>query len=261
MTLKTNATHTHTQPQQTNNQQPNSAELPDLDEEDAPQVQVKYEFNMRNADPPGSQPLRFQLAATPCFRTRDQNSVNHGPFVRALGLGGKESLDYSLDPRYARLGRFGDDYVQFGLRRLEAVAVGAAAAELRFCPGDRSHFELLPREGFTDAVAFHAGPLAPGTEAYWHQYACLGAGRVALPKKLAPGEEWRAEFVVRRHERYWDPPVWERRAAQPPPLWVPPAGGDDGGDGDDLVFEAGAAPLAAAAEAAAASGASWVASD
>ncbi len=53
---------------------------------------------------------------------------------------------------------------------------------------------------------------------------------------LKPGESWQAEYVIRHHQRWWDPPMWDRTSTQPPPPWVPPAAGDDGGD-DDLVAE------------------------
>jgi len=65
------------------------------------------------------------------------------------------------------------------------VAVNAHDSEVKFCPGDRTHFELLQREGFRDAICYHAGPYAPGTERHWNFYACVGAGRVALPKRCA----------------------------------------------------------------------------
>jgi len=53
---------------------------------------------------------------------------------------------------------------------------------------------------------------------------------------LKPGESWRAEYVIRNHQRYWDPPMWDRQTSQPPPPWVPPAGTDEGAD-EDLIAD------------------------
>lgn len=38
--------------------------------------------------------------------------------------------------------------------------------------------------------------------------------------RLSPGERWKGEYVVRYHERYWDPPVFDRDAPQPMPKLV-----------------------------------------
>lgn len=38
--------------------------------------------------------------------------------------------------------------------------------------------------------------------------------------RLAPGEQWKGEYVVRYHEQYWDPPVFDGDAAQPMPKLV-----------------------------------------
>jgi hypothetical protein len=94
----------------------------------------------------------------------------------------------------------------FGGRRASAWLAGAAArgggphtcAEHRRAPatplpplgppaparaGDRTHFHLLQREGFRDSVINHPGPQGPAQDdEAWRFWACLGAGRVALPK-------------------------------------------------------------------------------
>ncbi len=35
------------------------------------------------------------------------------------------------------------------------------------------------------------------------------------PRRLAPGEEWSGEFVVRFHDRYWKDPVWGADSMHP----------------------------------------------
>jgi len=40
------------------------------------------------------------------------------------------------------------------------------------------------------------------------------------PSRLSPGEQWKGEFVVRYHECYWDPPVFDRDGAQPLPKLI-----------------------------------------
>ncbi|KAI8464401.1 MAG: hypothetical protein J3K34DRAFT_440717 [Monoraphidium minutum] len=216
---------------------PRRSDLADVGPDEVTPMQIKYEFEVKHTGTEADEPFRFQLAATPHFATRDQSSNNHAPFVRALGLGAKNTFDYSTDPRQARLSYVDTDYLQYGQRRIETVVINAADAEVKFCPGDRTHFELLQREGFKDAIAYHSGPMAPGEREFWKFYACLGAGRVALPKTLKPGESWRAEYVVRRHERYWDAPMWDRTSAQPPPPWLPPAAGDDGDDEGEMLTD------------------------
>jgi hypothetical protein len=71
----------------------------------------------RPAGSEGDDPWSFQLAALTHFATRDQASNNHAAFVRALGLGGKNTFDWSLDPRYPKLGCMADDYTRFGAAR------------------------------------------------------------------------------------------------------------------------------------------------
>lgn len=57
-------------------------------------------------------PMEFQLAALSHFATSDQRRF--GDFIRVLGLGGKNTFDYSLDPRLPQLGFAEDDYITFG---------------------------------------------------------------------------------------------------------------------------------------------------
>ena len=39
---------------------------------------------------------------------------------------------------------------------LERVYIDAQGATVKFCPGDRTHFEVLLREGFTDMGALNS---------------------------------------------------------------------------------------------------------
>ncbi len=58
-------------------------------------------------------------------------------------------------------------------------------ADVAICPGDSSHFELLPRRGFKDMMVFHPGTLEGGAREdgsaarFW---ASVGSGRVSLPE-------------------------------------------------------------------------------
>jgi hypothetical protein len=57
----------------------------------------------------------------------------------------------------------------------------------------------------------------------------------ARAPRLAPGEQWHGEFVIRHHERYWDPPVFDRDAPQPMPKLVPQR--DDADDREEVDEE------------------------
>ena len=50
-------------------------------------------------------------------------SHNHGSYVRVLGLGAKNVLDYSADPRYARVSFNDQDYVRYGAGRWGALGL------------------------------------------------------------------------------------------------------------------------------------------
>jgi hypothetical protein len=101
-----------------------AAELPDAAADAEPAMQLKLEFALRNPGGGGGSsggagggggadaPFEFQLGALSHFATRDLN--RHGDFVKVLGLGGANTLDYGADPRFAQLGFVNDDYVHFG---------------------------------------------------------------------------------------------------------------------------------------------------
>ncbi|WIA17434.1 hypothetical protein OEZ85_014284 [Tetradesmus obliquus] len=194
-------------------------------------MQIRMEWVLINKDPKGSEPFPFQLAALSHFRTKDQ--MRYGELVRVLGLGGVVTFDYSQDPRKARLVGCDEDYVNFEGDRREAVYINSHDADVMFCPGSRTHFELMARKGLSDHVVWHPGALGlPGLELEPRFFAQVGAGRLALPKKLAPGKKWRGEYVIRYHPRYWDPPVFDSEGMQPMPQLHPRA--DDADDDDGL---------------------------
>jgi hypothetical protein len=208
-----------------------------------------------NANDDDAATMPFEIALLPHFATIDQRSPQGRAFVRARGLGGLRALDWA-PPRVpgtdlaqeqamrmrgqARLSLVKEDYLQFGARPLDVAASAAHAADVRLCPGDRSHYEFVQRGGMRDAIARHPGlaalevglgasPTAARRAAYERHCAALGAGRVVAPVRLAPGEDWRGELVVRRHARYWAPAAWEMAgeaaggAREPvPPLVIDP---------------------------------------
>lgn len=72
----------------------------------------------------------------------------------------------------------------------------------------------------------------------WRWTVQAGSGRVAAPKKLAPGESWETESVIRFQPRYWQPPLFGETDPAPPSLEVADlaaaaAGGKGGKSGWD----------------------------
>lgn len=199
-----------------------------------PPMQIKLEWVLVNNDPEGSAPMSFQLGALPHFATEDQSK--HGEFVRVLGLGGSLGFDWSADTRRPRLVGNNNDYLMFAGDRHDAVWTNTTDADIKFCPGSRTHFEFFQREGVPDTVVWHPGGLGvPGLEVEPRFFAQIGAGRLARPKTLAPGEQWKGEYVVRYHEQYWEPPIFDRDAAQPMPKLVTQR--DDADDREDIDDE------------------------
>ena len=86
------------------------------------------------------------------------------------------ALDGVVDPGV------GQWHFPYFSEELGNAVAGTHDADVKFCPGDRTHFQLLQREGFRDSVAYHPGPFARGEEDFSRFYACLGSGRIALPK-------------------------------------------------------------------------------
>jgi hypothetical protein len=220
------------------------------------------------SDSGAARAMPFEVALLPHFATLDQSSPQGRAFVRARGLGGLRALDWSPLPAGQEIGGAGggfgasvaaaaaftafpsassprltvvtQDYLSFGRKPVDLAASGAHEADVRLCPGDRSHYQILQRQGLRDAIARHPGPvpgsaLPGGQSAARHARHCaaLGAGRVVAPVRLAAGQEWRGELVVRRHGRYWEPAAWELAgeaagAREPvPPLVVDPKSAAD----------------------------------
>ena len=56
-------------------------------------------------------------------------------------------------------------------------------------------------------------------------------------QRLKAGETWYGDYVIRSQQRYWQLPMWDRRALQPMPAMVPALDegeeeGEEDGDGD-----------------------------
>jgi hypothetical protein len=73
-------------------------------------------------------------------------------------------------------------------------------SDVYFCPGNRQYYSIVWRQGFTDALVAH--PDIAEVE-YSRYFAAVGAGKVAVPVRLEPGEVWLAEFCFRKHYEYW----------------------------------------------------------
>ena len=55
----------------------------------------------------------------------------------------------------------------------------------QFCPGDASHFEMIPREGLKDMMVFHPGLMEDASREDTHaarRWVAIGCGRVGIPK-------------------------------------------------------------------------------
>ncbi|KAG2490408.1 hypothetical protein HYH03_011208 [Edaphochlamys debaryana] len=197
-----------------------------------PPVQLKQEFWVRNLDKPGGRPMSFNLASLARFVTGRQPEA--GDWVKVLGLGGTQMFNYTEDPRYPELDLCEEDYVHFRGQHLDATYIGACEATVKLCPGNRTHFEFVRREGFRDMFIEQ-----PGIDADpdFDTVAAIGSGYVASAKTLLPGEQWHAESLIRFHDRYWTPPVFGDDSMPPlPPIpreLLEGEGEDVDGDGED----------------------------
>ncbi|GAX76023.1 hypothetical protein CEUSTIGMA_g3466.t1 [Chlamydomonas eustigma] len=172
-------------------------------------MQLRLQLRLINEDPEGTDPMKFQVAHMLHIATKDMRT--HGDFIRIRGLGGTNTIDYTFDDRTPMLGMCQEDYVYFMGQRIDATFVNAAEATVAVCPGDASHFELLPREGYKDMMVYHPGLLQDSSREDTESAATwgvLGCGRVSIPHELPPGHEWIGEFVVRFHNKNWEDPVW-----------------------------------------------------
>ncbi|GLI59254.1 hypothetical protein VaNZ11_001100, partial [Volvox africanus] len=179
-----------------------------------PAVQIKQEFWVRNLDEPGSPPMRFNLASLARFVTLQQPLCSD--WVKVLGLGGSQVFDYTSDPRYPALSLNEEDYLHYRGQPIDITYIGAAEATVYLCPGNRTHFEFIQRNGFRDM--FVQQP-ALADEPDFDRVATLGTGYIASTKKLEAGGEWFAESIIRFHERYWRPPIFGDDSVPPlPPI-------------------------------------------
>ncbi|GLC44197.1 hypothetical protein PLESTB_000752300 [Pleodorina starrii] len=200
-----------------------------------PSVQIKQEFWVRNLDEPGSPPMRFNLASLARFMTLQQPDCSD--WVKVLGLGGSQMFDYTADPRYPALDLCEEDYLHYRGQPIDVTYIGAADATVYLCPGNRTHFEFLQRAGFRDMFVQQPA-LAEAPE--YDRVATLGTGYVAATKKLAPGDEWYAQSVIRFHERYWRSPIFGDDSMPPlPPIsqeLLDEGGDEDEGEGADAYM-------------------------
>lgn len=140
--------------------------------------------------------------------------------VKILGLGGKHVLDYSGDPSHPRLIQQDADYVHFGERPVDSVFVDTDKTDVKLCPGDRTHHEIINRSGFRDTGAINPHMRMP--DAYRH-FVAVPSARVARPVTLQPGETWVGEMVIRSFDSPWERPLFEfdheqARTNEAPPL-------------------------------------------
>jgi hypothetical protein len=64
------------------------------------------------------------------------------------------------------------------------VYINSHDADVMFCPGNRTYFDIKPRHGLPDHVVWHPGALGlPGLEVEPRVFAAVGVGRLATPKK------------------------------------------------------------------------------
>ena len=58
------------------------------------------------------------------------------------------------------------------------------------CPGDASHFELQPRQGYKDMMVYHPGLMSGSSRENTEEarnWAVLGCGRVSIPHRCVRG--------------------------------------------------------------------------
>ena len=63
-------------------------------------------------------------------------------------------------------------------KRIDKLWVDAHTSDVKFCPGDATHMELLLRHGFEDVGAFNQGLLYE-KDAEFANFVVLATGRVA----------------------------------------------------------------------------------
>ncbi|DBA82477.1 hypothetical protein WJX79_005540 [Trebouxia sp. C0005] len=175
----------------------------EADEEVQPTMQLRCELQILNTD---DEPFTFTTGMQSHLACRDLHT--HYAFTRMLGLGGKYYIDYCPNARKPKLELEKDDYVNFGLAEVDRMYVDAYDSTVKFCPGDRSHFEVLLREGLTDLGTLNRG-LTQEHNSEFAEFVVLTAAQVARPITLEPGESWKGEVALRWHDKYWEIPLFE----------------------------------------------------
>ena len=93
--------------------------------------------------------------------------------------------------------------------------MNASDADVMLCPGDRTHFQIMQREGVPDVTVYHPGLLeAPvGLEDAQRFFVALGVGKIAVPPRWVL-RWWDLSGVWRRIRVYLWPWGWARLQCQ-----------------------------------------------
>lgn len=172
----------------------------DEDEEDAAEeerpTQLQICISIANK---GDTEFQFQAATVADFAVKDMNEYHDS--VRLVGLGNRHALELS-DSRKAEI-IFNDmpftHPIPLPEKSLNRVFVNTNDGDVYFCPGNRQYYSYVWRQGYSDTIVAH-----PGVFSEWMTcLASVGAGKIAVPVVLKPGEVWHAEFSFRKHYQYW----------------------------------------------------------
>eukprot|EP00210_Caulerpa_lentillifera_P000344 g337.t1 len=182
--------------------------------EASPSTQIRCQFTIRNT---GDQSMEFMFAARNHLRIR--SFQEYGNFSRILGLGARRYFDYMIVPGRPILREWSDDYVVLGDRPngWNAIFTENKLNDVFISPGRQEYFECIYRHGMPDVLLQHKGIEDPQEFDIGNESLMLGRGSVSVPIKLAPGEEWEGEFVLRHHNEYWKEPIFGFQDGMPPP--------------------------------------------
>ena len=157
------------------------------------------------------------LACLTRFKTR--GLFYFGDYVRILGLGGRHYIDYNIVPGRPYLRIWGEDYLTLKKRKegWNAIFTENVLNDVFFCPGREEYYESITRQGFPDVLLSQSSLRGVVPLDLSHQMTMLGRGRVTVPARLAPGEKWEGEYVLRHHDHYFREPVFGYQGGFPPP--------------------------------------------
>lgn len=202
---------------------------------------LRLTLNVINND---DKDLVFTAGILPHFLTEDIRF--HKKFVKVLGLNGKYTLDYALDPMKPRLAIEQDDFLFFDPEKpanIDTLYVDCnPEGQVLFCPGTRKHFDIRNKEGFKDIEIMHPAAAAPDVA---KECVVIAPARKARPVKLAPGEIWKGEVTLTAVNEYWPLPPFEKENPStvpvPPREEALPPGKRRDGDGSamDILYEDG----------------------